>query len=162
GAFLGNTYVGCHTDTNGLKSAHGLMQTGTVSHGGNLYFLRTGVSHATAIATTPGTNDAVWRFISAGAPSTNYPAWSATPSVPYVRWGSDPSGQNLYAIQWGSNAATPSNPGQASYFYNDGATGDFVWSSYGLRTPVRFTGASTARTYGRTGAFDNRFITEVD
>jgi len=239
GAFLGNTYVACHTDTNGLKSAHGLMQTGTVSHGGNLYFLRTGVSHATAIATTPGTNDAVWRFISAGAPSTNYPAWSATPgdtyvpsgsfghdgsanacvfngcyfetnqpapqigaaaivlggfmgngqkdgatflqssgaglrinrplclngahaSVPYVRWGSDPSGQNLYAIQWGSNAATPSNPGQASYFYNDGATGDFVWSSYGLRTPLRFTGASTARTYGRTGTFDNRFITEVD
>ena len=92
GAFLGNSYLGCHADGNGLTTTTGLTETGTVTFGGRWYFLRLGTSLATAQATTPGTNPLVWSDIGVGAAGPAYPAWVNTgnylPTGAYGQTGS--------------------------------------------------------------------------
>jgi len=64
-SFLGNTYVGCHTDGNGRKSM--------VHYGGNRYYC---LDASLAGSTTPGTNGAVWALIGAGGVNVPYyPDW---------------------------------------------------------------------------------------
>lgn len=64
-SFLGNTYIGCHTDGNGRKSM--------VHYGGNRYYCR---DAALAGSTTPGTDSAVWALIGAGGmQDPYYPDW---------------------------------------------------------------------------------------
>lgn len=63
-SFLGNTYIGCHTDVNGKKSM--------VHYGGNRYYC---ADQSLAGSTTPGTNSSVWVLIGAGGSSTFHPDW---------------------------------------------------------------------------------------
>lgn len=64
-SFLGNTYVGCHTDGNGRKSM--------VHYGGNRYYC---LNASLAGSTTPGTNGAVWASLGAGGVHVPYyPDW---------------------------------------------------------------------------------------
>lgn len=63
-SFLGNTYIGCHTDGNGSKSM--------VHYSGNRYYCR---NAALAGSTTPGTNSAVWVLLGAGGVNYYYPDW---------------------------------------------------------------------------------------
>ena len=89
GAFLGNAYYGCHSDVGGLyANAAGSTETSHVVHAGTRYYLAFGTSHATAIATTPGTNAAVWKPMGAGTVDPQWKAWSATPAELYVPGGS--------------------------------------------------------------------------
>jgi len=63
-SFLGNTYVGCHTDGNGKRSM--------VHYGGNRYYC---LDSSLAGSTTPGTNSAVWALIGPGGVSFYHPDW---------------------------------------------------------------------------------------
>ena len=59
-SFLGNTYIGCHTDSNGISSDFSLIN-GCVSYpaSGQRYTIAYG-QEGVAGTTTPGTNAAIW------------------------------------------------------------------------------------------------------
>jgi parallel beta-helix repeat protein len=76
-SFLGVAFVGGHTASNGQANS-GLWtdETGIVSHDGTRYFLAYGATNPQGQATTPGTNESVWRFMETGDQHSNYPDWS--------------------------------------------------------------------------------------
>jgi hypothetical protein len=65
-SFLGNTYTGNHAANNGNRGAG-------VSYTGNQYMC---IDSTLAGTTYPGTNNAVWYFMQAGAPNAQYTAFS--------------------------------------------------------------------------------------
>lgn len=65
-SFLGNTYVACHTSTNGSK--------GRVHYGGNHYWCN---SDTLGGSTAPGTDATVWILVGAGTAGSLYPDWVA-------------------------------------------------------------------------------------
>lgn len=78
-SFLGNTYVGCHTEANGTVGTSGpAANVNTVptivSQGGNRYSVILGQETA-AKTTTPGTSSAVWTFVEVGGATAEIPAW---------------------------------------------------------------------------------------
>ena len=237
-AFLGNTWVGCHADGNGLHNIAGVAETSIVSHGGIRYYLANG-QDANGATTTPGTDPTVWVSMGAGGVHANVPAWSALLSYvsggaylhtgaanvspftgcyceggqappqmlgaaivtggfmgnglatgaphltgstgnglqsqrPFTQrhtfadastathaLGGDMSGTALDLLTWNSSVATPSNPAAKGRFYQDKTTGDLIWDAYAVLNPVRFTGFSTARTYGGRSQAESRYIFEV-
>jgi hypothetical protein len=78
-SFLGNWIAGCHADSNGIKTAgptYALNAKGNFcSYGGNRYSVVPGQATA-ASTTTPGTDSAVWHYVSAGAATADCPAWT--------------------------------------------------------------------------------------
>jgi hypothetical protein len=98
-SFLGNTYLGCNTWGNGNGTAAGNTggMSSVVSHGGNLYqaaYANVGIYNETSgpqlallVATTPGTNEAVWKLIGAGAPSDEFPAWQSGQASGFYFYG---------------------------------------------------------------------------
>lgn len=75
-SFLGNTYIGCHTASNGLPNVGGNsgIQTCRVSYSGRVYAAHWSATEAELVATTPGTDGTVW--IDVGTTGF-YPAWTA-------------------------------------------------------------------------------------
>ena len=77
-SLLGNTYVACHTDNNGVANVAGNANDASsyVSFGGDRYSANVEATEAQLVATTPGTNEAVLisRDGSLGAGS-NIPVW---------------------------------------------------------------------------------------
>lgn len=65
-SFLGNTYLGCQTDTNGRNSQ--------VSDGTNRYYCVDATRGGTV---TPGADSTVWVLIGAGGVSGTYPLWES-------------------------------------------------------------------------------------
>jgi hypothetical protein len=67
-SFLGNTYIACHVDANGLGTAGGVASTSVVSDGTWRYQLVDG-KEATALSQPPtaGATNATWRLQGAGA-----------------------------------------------------------------------------------------------
>jgi hypothetical protein len=74
-SFLGNTYVGCHTENNGRYSQ--------VSDAGNHYYV-VDESHASSVK--PGTIKDVWALVRPGRVNKDYPQWVAGST--YVDGGS--------------------------------------------------------------------------
>lgn len=77
-SFLGNTYNGCHTATNGLGGLGGSASSSRVEHAGNIYWANPGSTDALYIATTPGTDEGVWIYQKPGGSSATVPAWSSS------------------------------------------------------------------------------------
>ena len=65
-SFLGNTYIGCHTEGNGSSSQ--------VSDGTNRYYV---LDDTHGGATRPGTNPQVWAVVGPGGVHPAYPLWAA-------------------------------------------------------------------------------------
>lgn len=78
-SFLGNTWVGCHTDANGCANvgANGANKSSVVSYGGNRYFAHWNATEAQLVATVPGTNANVWVLLRAGGAISTIPTWVA-------------------------------------------------------------------------------------
>jgi hypothetical protein len=65
-------------------------------------------------------------------------------------------------IRWQSSAATSGfDPDRESGLTQEKATGDIYWDAYGTVTPMRWTGVSTARTYGGSAA-DAAYSVEIN
>jgi hypothetical protein len=103
-SFLGNTYIGCHTASNGFGSIGGnpIGSGAMVSFGGNAYVAHWNATEAQLVATEPGTNPNVWIFDRPGGPFTTLiPLW--VPSQPvgtyFVAFGyiaDSPSASNVF------------------------------------------------------------------
>ena len=81
---LGNNYVGCHADGNGITSYSAALGASIVSFGGNRYVVKNGQeAGASANAPSGGTTDNTWWFYQgAGAASgTAIPNWSGGMAV---------------------------------------------------------------------------------
>jgi len=80
-SFLGNTHIAHHAAGNGSGSAGynaTLGKTGMVWYSGFRYYAASGASEANLIATTPGTDEAIWTKIAASASSSSqFPLWEA-------------------------------------------------------------------------------------
>jgi hypothetical protein len=63
-SFLGNTYLGCHVATNGLR--------GQVFHAGGRYYL---IDDELGGSTEPGANPAVWVYLNDSGLHGTYPQW---------------------------------------------------------------------------------------
>jgi hypothetical protein len=87
-SFLGNTWVGCHTDANGLDGDAGLTHTSMVSDGTWRYRLIHGQDASGAgTAPTAGASNAVWKLVSSGNIGSGIPLYS-TYTGTYVSGGS--------------------------------------------------------------------------
>jgi hypothetical protein len=83
-SFLGNTHVGHHAATNGGANAGynaTLGKTSLVSFGGNRYYGANNATEASLVATTPGTDEAVWTFSGVGGPGSTHLLWVASQPV---------------------------------------------------------------------------------
>jgi hypothetical protein len=78
-SFLGNTYIGCHTATNGSQVSgknSTRNRTSLVWFGGMRYYAAPGATEQQLIDTQPGTNSAVWApDVPNAAASATHPAW---------------------------------------------------------------------------------------
>jgi hypothetical protein len=78
-SFLGNTYIGCHTATNGSQVSGKNTprnRTSMVWFGGMRYYAAPGATEQQLIDTQPGTNAAVWApDVANAAASATHPAW---------------------------------------------------------------------------------------
>jgi hypothetical protein len=79
-SFLGNTHVGHHSDSNGIKgagcTAYPNGSSSLVAYGGFHYSVALG-QHAAASTTVPGTNEAVWVRTAPGGPTLQIPEWQS-------------------------------------------------------------------------------------
>jgi len=80
-SFLGNSYVGCHFDGNGLASKGGnsASQSCFVTYSGSRYQAMPDATEAELVATTPGTNETIWKYMQSGGanPGAGIPTWVA-------------------------------------------------------------------------------------
>ena len=81
-SFLGNTWVGCHTATNGvaLVGNNASGHSSFVHYGGIRYAAHPGSTEAAYVATTPGTDATVWVPIQSGSSHPTIPTWTAAQS----------------------------------------------------------------------------------
>jgi len=80
GSFLGNTHIAHHASANGAASSGyntTLGKTSLVSFGGNRYYGANNATEASLVATTPGTDDAVWTSSGAGGVGPTHLLWVA-------------------------------------------------------------------------------------
>jgi hypothetical protein len=84
-SFLGNTYIGCHTATNGSQASGKNAtrnRTSLVWYSGMRYYAAPGATQQQLIDTTPGTNAAVWvADVANVAASGTHPEWLAGQSL---------------------------------------------------------------------------------
>jgi hypothetical protein len=95
-SFLGNTYVGCHTAGNGVatRGVNG-TKSSFVTYEGNRYATNPNATEAQYVATTPGTNEAVWVFAGAGGTHGTIPLWETGKTAgEYIAGGSYRSSGN--------------------------------------------------------------------
>lgn len=78
-SFLGNTYIGCHTASNGVATVAGnsAIQGSIVFYGGNFWIPHWNATEAELVATEPGTNANIWIDRGAGYVNSFYPTWTA-------------------------------------------------------------------------------------
>ena len=97
-SFLGNTYLGCHTDGNGKKTM--------VAYGGNRYYC---VNASLAGSTTPGTDSGVWSPRGAGPVDGYNPLWvSGGGYLTGGAYGSiDPNARNLFLGCYSEGGSQP-------------------------------------------------------
>lgn len=97
-SFLGNTHVQHHTAGNGISNVVNGNTTCYVSYGGNRYWAMPSATEAQMVATTPGTNSAVWKLVGAGGPTGDILTWvAAQPEGTYFAGGAyrgESSGNN--------------------------------------------------------------------
>lgn len=77
-SFLGNTWIGCHTDGNGIAgSGAGGTVASMCSYSGKLYYVRGNQAAAASTHAPSGTtaDNSWWGYIGAGGPDTAHPAW---------------------------------------------------------------------------------------
>lgn len=89
-SFLGNTYIACHTATNGLATAgkNPAGHSSFVHYGGMRYAAHPAASEADYVATTPGTDTNVWVPIIALGNHPTIPDWaSGQPEGTYFAGG---------------------------------------------------------------------------
>jgi hypothetical protein len=82
-SFLGNTHIGHHAASNGAANvgANAVRgRTSIVTFDGNRYYANDGATAAQLVATTPGTNAAIWVFYTAGGTHATVLTW--TPGQP--------------------------------------------------------------------------------
>lgn len=78
-SFLGNAYIACHVASNGggLIAGNGATSS-VVWFGGSRYYANVAASEADLVATTPGTNGAIWTFYQTGVETGGQiPTWLA-------------------------------------------------------------------------------------
>jgi len=88
--FLGNTYLACHTQQNGVAGIAGNAadESSYVHFGGNRYSANAGASEAQLVATTPGTDQTIWILKGSGGAGTGVPLWTAAkPEGTYFHGG---------------------------------------------------------------------------
>lgn len=78
-SFLGNHFFGLHAQYNGreLAGKNSAAQSALVNYGGNIYAASPRATEAAMVATTPGTNDAVWFPMGAGSSGVTWAAAQA-------------------------------------------------------------------------------------
>ncbi|HEV2122171.1 MAG TPA: hypothetical protein VGW38_05270, partial [Chloroflexota bacterium] len=116
-SFLGNTYVACHTEYNGVPMAgpgRGLGRTGQVSYNGHRYVVKDGKAAAAGHNPPTGTaeNNAWWHHVGVGgAVPGYYPTWSRGMSD-LVEAGAyvttDHNAQNLFLGCYAEGSQPPS------------------------------------------------------
>jgi hypothetical protein len=137
-SFLGNTYLACHSATNGqaLIGANAADASSTVTFGGNRYFANVAASEADLVATTPGTNEAVWKFSIVGGTHPQIPLWvAAKPAGTYFHGGAyrtdNANGRNTLVgcySEGGQGAAQIVTPTQLlGGLHGSGVTGVGFW-----------------------------------
>ncbi|HYI39217.1 MAG TPA: glycosyl hydrolase family 28-related protein [Allosphingosinicella sp.] len=154
-SFLGNAYIGCHTDYNGIPGASvGRSAPAVVTHSGRYYAVVPG-QDAAASTTTPGTNAWVWfeYWPSPDGPATGAAAWSS--SATYKSGGAyaligDAATGNLLLGCYSEGAQGPSFLGFRSMSIN-GTHGAGI-------------GGHGCATRGAEGLFESRlgFLTATD
>jgi hypothetical protein len=90
-SFLGNTWVACHTDVNGLGSTGGnpVGHSSRITYGGNVYYAVPTATEAQYVAVTPGTDETVWHLNGPGPTTGFQPTWvAAQPAGTYFAGGS--------------------------------------------------------------------------
>lgn len=82
-SFLGNFYFGMHLSGNGnpLRGYNTSAQSCRCSYNGNRYHAVWSATEAQLVATAPGTDGTIWRFLEAGGPASLYPSWTGTDPV---------------------------------------------------------------------------------
>jgi hypothetical protein len=99
-SFLGNTYIGCLTEANGMR--------GQVSDGGNRYYVLDEVSGGSS---QPGTNPNVWALLETGGVSPSFPQWVAGGN--YVTGGSYksdiPTARNCFVGCYSEDSQAPAD-----------------------------------------------------
>jgi hypothetical protein len=77
-SFLGNNWIGCHTDSNGCAhaSSHTTVSS-MVSYSGNWYYVKVGQTVGGSTNAPSGTtaDNTWWGYISAGGVDAGHPAW---------------------------------------------------------------------------------------
>lgn len=138
-SLLGNYYVGCHFHGNGRGDVpgNGGNVSSLCSFGGSRYFAAHGASEAALQATTPGSNDAVWRLHGTGGADGAFLAWTgAEPVGTFVNGGA-------IAIEGAVNE------GCMVACYTEGNQGGAFLDS----RAVSLGGVSGASTYGNGSRF---------
>jgi hypothetical protein len=141
-SFLGNTYIGCHTATNGSQVSGKNTtrnRTSLVWFGGMRYYAAPGATEQQLIDTQPGTNAAVWApDVANAAASPTHPAWV--------------SGQTLgrYFV---SDQYRTDNPNARNLFLGCYEEGGYSRSTFVLPTMV--VGGSMGGFVGGSGQLSN-------
>jgi hypothetical protein len=94
-SFLGNTYLGCHSATNGVKAVAGNTGSAFVHYNGpengntnHRYAANVAASEADLVATVPGLSETVWIEINSLGSSSQIPTWlPAQPAGTYFHGG---------------------------------------------------------------------------
>lgn len=114
-SFLGNTYIGCHADSNGLATMgeNGSGESSFVHLGGRRYGANAGATEAQLVATTPGTDETVWYDMRAGGSSSKVPTWLASqPEGTYFHGGpyhsDNANARNIFTGNYVENGQGPS------------------------------------------------------
>lgn len=90
-SFLGNTYIACHTASNGVAGvgANGPTKSSFVAYNGRRYVAHPDATESDLVSVVPGTDDEVWIDDSAGGATISYPTWLANqPDGTYFSGGS--------------------------------------------------------------------------
>jgi hypothetical protein len=137
-SFLGNSWIGCHTDANGgpIASSH---FNGVYDAGFN-YYARRDATHAQLTSAAPASN-ANWISLgAAGGPSPAFPQWSATPTGTYVSGGAY-GNSNGFSVFTGCYYETGQTPPQISslvlggFMYGTASDGPWISpSSFGANS----------------------------
>lgn len=107
-SFLGNSYIQCHSRDNGVADpTRGNGPTGTCRHKTDCYYVVAG-QEASASATEPGTNNAVWRRFS-GHPEcrTWATGMSWTVGSPYATNPANVNGRNIFLGCYAEGSQAP-------------------------------------------------------
>ncbi|MGE3992262.1 glycosyl hydrolase family 28-related protein [Pseudorhodoplanes sp.] len=90
-SFLGNTWIGCHTASNGVAhvASNGANKTSFIHYDGLRYGPHPNATEADLVATQPGTNALIWVPLAVGGAHPQIPTWLPDqPEGTYFQGGS--------------------------------------------------------------------------